>query len=225
MRTFVSWRFWLTLAALAGLTFGLLQLTKDEEAAAVPGDGVATATTPPDAVDPGPPVREIDLIAPVFLVQADPGAQLVDGVTTAAIQVRVDGFRYMEIVAGTPGENRCADLDELASCVVAADLLGEAVLWFSFLPAGPRNTAVLPPIVELLEGAQARLANGWIVHRADEVDRDCDDDTTSLSDFVRRFGPGSVTTYGIDAQAVVAVVCEGNATTTAPRATFPPTAR
>ncbi len=223
MRTFVSWRFWLTLAALAGLTFGLLRLTREDGAEAVPADGTATVTTVAGAA--APPLRQIDLIAPVFLVQAEPGTQIIDGVTTGAIQVRVDGFRYMEIVAGTPGENRCGGLDELATCVVAADLLGEAVLWFAFLPAGQRSTAVLPPVVELLEGSEARLANGWIVHRADEVERDCDDDSTSLSDFVRRFGPGSVTTYSIDAQAVVAVVCEGNATTTAPRATFPPTAR
>lgn len=224
MRTFVSWRFWLTLAALAGLTFGLLQFT-DDDAGAVPSDGTPSATTVTDAGAAEVALRQIDLIAPVFLVQADPGTQIVDGVTTGAIQVRVDGFRYMDIVAGTPGENRCADLDELATCVVAADLLGEAVLWFAFLPAGQRSTAVLPAVVELLEGSKVRLANGWVVHRAAEVERDCDDDTTSLGDFVRRFGPGSVTTYSIDAQAVVAVVCEGNATTTVPRATFPPTAR
>jgi len=223
MRTFVSWRFWLTLAALAGLLYGVVRFTKDDGAAAAPTDGAVTVTTV--AADAEPPARQIDLIAPVFLVQADPGTQLVDGVTTGAMQVRVDGFRYMDIVAGTPGENRCADLDELASCVVAVDLLGEAVLWFTFLPAGPRSTVALPPVVELLEGSQARLANGWLVHRADEVDRDCDDDTTSLSDFVRRFGPSSITTYSIDTQAVVAVVCEGNATTTSPRATFPPSAR
>lgn len=225
MRTFVSWRFWLTLVALAGLTWGLLQFTKrDGEAAAPTGSDVTTVATD-DTTAPPVATHEIDLVAPVFLVQAEPGAAIVDGVTTAALQVRVDGFRFMNIVAGTPGENRCDRLDQLASCVVAVDLLGEAVLWFSFLPAGPRNEITLPAVSELLEGSQVLLANGWVVDRSDDVDRECEDDTTSLSDFVRRFGPGSVSTFSLDEQSVVAVTCAASAATTIPPATLPSTNR
>lgn len=232
MRTFVSWRFWLTLVALAGLTWGLLQFTKRDGEAAAPTGSDETGITTGDTGDTGdtadaPPLatREIDLVAPVFLVEADPAAAIVDGVTTASMQVRVDGFRYMDIVAGTPGENRCEQLDQLAHCVVAVDLLGEAVLWFSFLPVGPRNEITLPAVTELLEGSQALLANGWVVDRADEVDRDCSDDTTSLADFVRRFGPGSISTFSLDEQAIVAVTCAGTAVTTVPPATVAPTNR
>ena len=37
-------------------------------------------------------------------------------------RVRIDGVRYVNILAGTPGENRCGGLDQLGQCVVAADL-------------------------------------------------------------------------------------------------------
>ena len=42
---------------------------------------------------------------------------------------------------------------------------------------------------------------------ADVVKRVCDDDTTSLSDFIRRHSPGSTTQYSVDDQQVVNVVC------------------
>ena len=215
MRTFVQWRFWLTMVALAGLTFGLLQLTKD--------DDVGAAPTP---AEPRTGERSIDLIAPVFLIQADPGATIVDGITTGRIQIRVDGFRYMNIAAGTPGENRCPTAAELATCVVAADLLGEAVLWFSLLPAEPRNELTLPSIVELRDDSIALLANGWLVHHAEVVGRECDDDVPSMAEFLRSHREGSTSTFDLDRQEIVTVTCAGAVTAvTTPPATNPPTNR
>ena len=214
MRTFVTWRFWLTLVALAGLTFGLLQLTKDDGAAAAPKP-VQTRTQE----------RRIDLIAPVFLVQADPATSIVNGVTTGRIQIRVDGFRYMNIQPGTPGEDRCAALSELASCVVAVDLLGEAVLWFSLLPAEPRNEVTLPAVVELRDNSLALLSNGWLVKHADVVSRNCDEDVASFSAFVRDHAEGSTTTFSLDQQQITSVTCAGTVVDTTPRATIAPTNR
>lgn len=198
MRTFITWRFWLTMVALAGLTFGLVQVTKDDDASAEPAP-----------VQAGLRERQIDLIGPVFLVQADPGAAIVDGVTTARMQVRVDGFRFMNIEPGTPGENRCAAMTELASCVVVADLLGEAVLWFAFLPAEPRSQVTLPSIVELRDDSLALLANGWLVRHADVISRQCDDDVSTMSQFLRDHAVGSSTTFSIDRQVIESVTCAG----------------
>src|SRR5690606_10176464 len=142
--------------------FGLLELVRDDPN--------------PDALLPAAPVveapveRTIDLIALVYLAQADDDFAIVDGVTTGTMQIRIDGPRYMTIRPGTPGENRCAELDELARCAVAADLLGEAVLWFSIVPVGPRFTVPLPPVVALREGQRVLLDNGWLVKRADTVE-------------------------------------------------------
>jgi hypothetical protein len=197
MRPLFTIGFWASLAALAVITLALMVWTRDDETAVV------------DAA-PGeeePVRREIDLIAPVFLLQADDGFDIVRGRTTAAAQIRVDGFRFMNIAAGTEGENRCAEIDQLAKCAVVADLLGDAVLWFSIVPIQPRNEVYLPPIVALREESKVQLDNGWIVRRAERVVRECDRDTSSLSDFVRREGEGSTTVFSVDEQLVTEVRC------------------
>jgi len=204
MRQFFTLGFWMSLLALAGLTLGLVALTRDDE------PEVAEIT------DTGPEAREIDLIGMVFLAQADPGFAIVDGRTEGNIQIRVDGFRFMNIMSGTPGENRCGALDELAGCAVVADLLGEAVLWFSIVPLSPRNLVDLPGPATLRAGARLQLQNGWLVDRATIVDRECPEDTSSLTEFVERFGEEATTVYSLDEQRVIRVQCSDDvvATTT-----------
>lgn len=202
MRQFVTWGFWASLLALAALFAGLLALTGRNDAGA--GD---LQDLVPDNVVVDPPTRQIDLIALVFAAQADPGFSIVDGAATAAMQIRIDGFRYMNIPVGTPGENRCAELDQLAKCAVAADLLGDAVLWFSIVPLGERNTVVLPAVTDILEANRARLANGWIVSRTDVLKRNCDEDTNSTRDFIRRFGTDATSTFSLDEQRLVSITC------------------
>jgi hypothetical protein len=202
MRQFFTLGFWMALLALAGLTFGLLALVDD---------GAADGTSVDPAVQVGPGERGIDLIGMVFLAQADAGFDIVAGRTVGDLQIRVDGFRYMNIKGGTPGENRCAELAELARCAVAVDLLGEAVLWFSIVPLSPRNLVELPSPSSLREGNRLQLATGWIVDRAEFVDRECEEDTAGLTDLIDRFGDGSTTVYSLDEQRVVRVVCGGGA--------------
>ena len=200
MRQLFTLGFWMSLLALVGLTFGLIALTN--------GDEPVTATLANGGLaDGGLAEREIDLIAMVFVAEADPGLTIVAGRTTAAMRIRIDGLRYIDIPASTPGENRCPALAELAQCAVAADLLGESVLWFSIVPIGRRNTVQLPAITELRESSRVLLANGWLVRRAEQVERDCTEDSTSLTDFVRRFSSASTTTFSLDDQRVIATTC------------------
>ena len=199
MRQFFTLGFWLSLLALVGLTVGLLALTRD--------DGAADDLLPDVGIPVRPEEREIDLIGMVFLAQADGGFAIVDGRTTGNLQIRIDGFRYMNVMAGTPGENRCAELSELARCAIAADLLGEAVLWFSIVPLSPRNLVELPGPSGLREGNRLQLTNGWIVDRAQIVDRDCEEDTSGLTDLIDRFGADATTVYSLDEQRVVRVTC------------------
>jgi hypothetical protein len=199
MRQFFTLGFWLSLLALAGLTAGLLALTRD--------DGEVDELLPDIGIPALPEEREIDLIGMVFLAQADSGFAIVDGRTTGDLQIRIDGFRYMNVMAGTPGENRCAALSELAQCAIAADLLGEAVLWFSIVPLSPRNLVELPGPSGLREGNRLQLTNGWIVDRAEIVERDCEEDTSGLTDLIDRFGADATTVYSLDEQQVVRVTC------------------
>lgn len=202
MRQFFTWGFWASLLGLAALFVGLLAVTGRGDAGA--GD---LQDLVPDNVVLDPPERQIDLIAAIFLAQADPGFAIVDGLTTAAMQLRIDGTRYMNIPVGTPGENRCRRIDQLVQCAVAADLLGDAVLWFSIVPVGQRNTVELPAVTDILDGNRARLANGWVVSRADVLKRNCDRDTNSTRDFIRRFGVNATSTFSIDEQRLLSVTC------------------
>lgn len=201
MRQFITWRFWLSLLALAGVTAGLTMFTRDD--------------SPPVAlpVAQSPAERQIDLVGLVFLAQADPGFALIDGRTTERLLIRIDGFRYVDIVPGTPGENRCAELAELAGCVIVADLLGNSVLWFSLVPSEPRNVVTMPPVAELREGSRAALVNGWIVRHAETIRRTCDTDTNNLADFIERFGDSSTSTFSIEDQRLTAVTCTEPAVT------------
>lgn len=195
MRQFFTWGFWLSLAALGVMTLGLYSITQGSD------------DVPEVFRDVAAPDREIDLVALVYLAEADPGFALVNGRSTAGMQIRIDGFRYMNIRADTPGENHCAGLTELAQCAVAADLLGESVLWFSIIPLGPRNTVVLPAVTEFRDDGTVRLDNGWIMPHAEVVKRLGCDDTTSLTDFITRYGEGSSTSFSLDEQKVISVTC------------------
>ncbi|MFZ4809886.1 MAG: hypothetical protein ACOYL9_00940 [Ilumatobacteraceae bacterium] len=203
MRQFFTWGFWLALLSLVGLTVGLVVLT-----GLLRGNDAEAVTAP--VVVPGDPEREIDLIDLVYYASADPGFAIVDGVTTGTMRIEIDGFRTMIIPPGTPGENRCAAIDQLAKCAVAADLLGDSVLWFSLVPID-RDIVTLPAMSEVLKSNRARLSNNWIVRRADVVKRNCSDDTLSLRDFIQRYGDAAVSSFDIRRQQIVSVTCGGNA--------------
>ncbi len=202
MRQFVTWRFWLTILVLVAMPVGLWLVVRDE-AGAEPTTvlEVDPSVLPEDG-------RRVDLILPVYGAQADAGFAIVDGRTTASMQLAIDGYRTVKITPGTPGENRCPELDQLARCAVALDLLGDAVMWFSILPRGPRDTVDLPAPREFLDGDRLLLANGWSVVHAPRVKRNCPEETGSLSEFMRTFGDAATSSYGFAAQAIVAVTCE-----------------
>lgn len=197
MRQFLSPRFWLSIGALAGL---FLLLT-----------AIFGGATPSSGSEPAPvedvTARRIDLVQWVFLANPAPGFALDEGLTTADLSLQLDGTRTMMIKAGTPGVVTCPTITSAATCTVAADLLGDAVLWFALVPGAPGQNIVLPGVVSLQQGGWVTLANGWEVRRASTVDRSCADDTTSLLDFVRTYGEGATATFSFEQQAVVRVTC------------------
>lgn len=197
MRQFVSPRFWLSIAALIGLTYGLWYvLVRKDDTVAVIG---RPATVGIDE-------HRVNLVLPVYSIQADPGFAMVDGVTGSDMQLALDATRVMMVKTGTPGQITCSKLAEINQCVVAADLLGDAVVWFSLIPNPQRASLLLPGVTEVRKDNWLLLSNGWEVARNDVVERNCD--ATGLDDFVRQFGGIlSTSTFSFEQQEITKVTC------------------
>lgn len=216
MRQFFTLRFWMTIAALGGLALVVVAFAKSRESDAGPSEA-AVGTANPD--------RTIDVVAWVYAVQPPPGFAIVDGRANKDMALIIDGTRTMIIKAGTPGEVDCPRLTELAQCTVAADLLGDGVLWFSIIKGVPGATVDLPAVAELLDGGWVRLENGWVVQHAPRVERSCPEDTASLNDFIDLFGATAKSAFNFERQQVVKVTCPGQSsatTTVAPTTTLDP---
>lgn len=201
MRQFFSLRFWAAVAAVVALAVGL--------AAVVDRRGATPLVT---AEDPVPRPRRLDTIQRVVGFDDPAGFSLADGqVEGEAVIVLADGRRLL-LADGILGESTCDAVAEIGGCVFAADLLGDAVVWFSLLPADAIEDDLypLPPMVELLDGVTwARLLNGWEVPLLPVVARRCGVETTSLRDFVERIGTAHVTLFDLEAGEVSAVRCTG----------------
>jgi hypothetical protein len=197
VRQFFSVRFWLTLTALVALV-GLAVVVR----------ALGPATSSVSAQSEG---RRIDLVQWIFQATAAPGFAVEKGVTTADLSLQLDGARTMVVKAGTPGEVKCDDLLLPGRCTVAADLLGDAVLWFSIVPGSPDATIELPAVTELVGGGWARLSNDWVVRHAPRVERSCGADTSSLTDFINTFGDRARSTFNFETQRIEKVTCPKDA--------------
>ncbi len=185
---------------------------------------IATSNRPEKAaVTVGEPAgRSVDFIALVQTAQLPPGFAIVDGRATADAYLTIDATRTMLVTAGTPGEIDCPLIAEPAQCIVAADLLGDGVLWFSLIPGTSGAVVPLPAVVELLPDGWVRLANDWVLQHAPKVERSCADDTTSLTNFIETYGDTATSSYNVEQQRIVRVTCPRipTSTTTTPTTTI-----
>lgn len=196
MRQLFTWRFVAVIAALAGLVLFV--------AAVVADDDELAAVLEPDVLD-----RRMDLIAGVSFTESSDDFEIGrDGLTQGFIDFTLDDLKVLRVAPGTAGEIDC-DITLISQCVVFVDLLGDAVIWFSLLPGAERNTVELPPIIDLEDG-YALFENGWQIAYPPVIDRRCEgEDIVSFSDFLDRFGPGSITVVDVETQQVVRVRCSG----------------
>ena len=203
-------RFLAAIAALALLALGV------DTVVASGGQQGSLAITGPSNLDADGNLikRRIDVISSAERIERSDDFEVgPDGRTVGVLDavLDADGQRVMRVAPGTPGEISCQTLSLPNRCVVLADVLGEAVVWFAVLPKGPRETVELPPIVDLQEG-YAIFENGWEISYPPVIDRDDDgtcagEDIPSFSDFLRRFGPNSTTVVDLVTQEVVQVQC------------------
>lgn len=195
MRQLFNWRFVAALAALAALALLARAILTD--------DSSIDAVIEPELIE-----RRIDLIEPIASATGVGGFTMpASGVTDSYLELTLDAERVLRIVPGTLGEVECDELDEPDQCAVFADMLGDAVVWFAILPQAPRATVELPPVIDL-DGGQAVFDNGWRIPYAPVIERDCDgEDIPTFSDFLRRFGPESVTIVDLESRQVTSVRC------------------
>lgn len=201
MRQLLSARLWIAFGILtvlgAGL-FGVYSLTNSK----------------PSPVVGVPEMHTIDLIASVSNLQADEGWSIATGVGTTVGQASpiLDDGRTMRIVPNTPGEITCIELVAPSKCVLLADTLGGAIVWFALVPADsqrPLTHLNLPAVVDMLDGGNIGvLANGWVIRLSAPTKRTCDTETKTLREFITQFSPNnSVSVLDIIADEITEVVC------------------
>lgn len=197
MRSLVSLR---TLVGLAAVSvFGLVALMLFS---LTNGDGRSDAGS----------TRSIEMIAMASSIVADDGWTTRDGTTVGSATVSLDDGRIVSIPNGTPGEISCADLVASSACVMLADTLGSAVVWFTLVDADPSRAGrylTLPGLVDMREaGDLGVLANGWVIRLATPTERTCDTDPGNLRDFIDAYGgDGSQSVLDLIGDQIVEVTC------------------
>jgi hypothetical protein len=161
----------------------------------------------------------VDLVASVNTVTVDANWKQ-DGVTSGAVaQLSLDDTRALTIPEGTLVDDydamaKCEDFTTPNACVLLADMLGDAVIWFALVPADKvagMARLTLPGLVDMQSnGDEGILRNGWIVKLATPVKRICEKtDTTSLRDFITQFpDDASSSIVNLTTDNVVSVTCK-----------------
>jgi len=202
MRQIFSIRFFVAIGAVVGLFFVLTTVFAAGEAIEGGDADDAAAAVP----------RSVDFVDQVFS-SSNPDFHLDDdGLAANDTELVIDGTRSVHVVAGTPGEILCGDLDQIAGCAVVADLLGEAVVWFALVPMGTNRTVPFPAI-DILDDGSAQLVNGWRLDYAPILDRRCEDadgndvEFASYREFRDALGDDFTSLYSLDSRRLEAVVC------------------
>lgn len=163
--------------------------------------------------------HKIDLVASVNTVSADANWKQ-DGVTkNGALRLSLDDLRLLTVPEGTLVDDyevmpTCTDFTTPNACVLLADMLGDAVVWFALVPADKvsgMQKLTMPGLVDMQSnGNEGILRNGWVVKLATPVKRNCENtDTTSLRDFITRFpSDASTSTMNLTTDNIVSVTCK-----------------
>lgn len=165
-------------------------------------------------------LRKVDLVASVNSVNVDSGWSQENGVTRGgAMRMSLDDLRVLTVQEGTlaaddDSTSTCKDFVKPNACVLLADMLGDAIVWFALVPSDElagREILTLPGLVDMqANGGEGILRNGWVVNLATPVKRECGDSvTSSLRDFITRFPDQfSTTIVNLTTDKVVSVKCK-----------------
>jgi N-acetylglucosamine-6-phosphate deacetylase len=135
------------------------------------------------------------------------------------MRLSLDDLRVLTVQEGTlaaeyGSTSACTDFVKPNACVLLADMLGDAVVWFALVPSdvlAGREFLTLPGLVDMqANGDEGVLRNGWVVKLATPVKRECGEATTSsLRDFITRFPDQlSKSIVNLTTDNVVSVKCK-----------------
>lgn len=170
-------------------------------------------------ISPDRVLRKIDLVASVNSIVTDPNwSQNGSRTSGGQMQLALDDLRTIFIFESTLVDDyvtvpACTDFVTPNACVLLADMLGDAVVWFALVPADTssgQEFLTLPGLIDMRDnGNEGVLRNGWVVNLTNGVRRECGDvDTSSLRDFITRFPDAQSTTLvNMITDNVVAVSC------------------
>jgi len=165
-------------------------------------------------------LHKIDLVASINAINVDSGWSQEGNFTTGgAMRVSLDDLRTVTVLEGTMTDDyssfsTCTDFITPNACVLLADMLGDAVIWFALVPSDEiagRELLTLPGLVDMqANGDEGILRSGWVVKLATPVKRECGDTaTSSLRDFITRFPDQlSKTIVNLTTDNVVSVKCK-----------------
>jgi hypothetical protein len=165
-------------------------------------------------------LHKIDLVASVNSINVDSAWSQEGGITRGgAMRLSLDDLRVLTVQEGTLAAKygsitACTDLAKPNACVLLADMLGDAVVWFALVSSdvlASREFLTLPGLVDMqANGDEGILRNGWVVKLATPVKRECGDTaTSSLRDFITRFPDQlSKTIVNLTTDNVVSVKCQ-----------------
>jgi hypothetical protein len=194
MQQVLSLRFLAALGAVVGLFLMLFVVFGRGESAA-------------DLTAVRPLVREVHLLEEIESARAEAFGVRPDGRTRGQLLLGLRDDREMRIVEGTFGENNCGARIVPGECAVAANLLGDAVVWFSLMRIEAGGTVIFPAIDQLDDG-RARLVNGLRLPYARVLDRRCPVEFTSYREFRQVLGDRFSSVYSLENERIVAVVCD-----------------
>lgn len=158
-------------------------------------------------------VHFVNYTASVNTVQAESDWTVVQGTSRSTARFALDDARTVLIADGTPGEISCTDFTTPNACVLIAELLGDAVVWFALIPGNNETLLTrlaLPPIVDMLNGGDfAVLNNGWVLPLATPTKRSCSAPTVSLREFINKFASNMSVSLNLSADHIDVVACTG----------------
>ena len=165
-------------------------------------------------------LRTVNLVASVNAINVDSGWSQENGVTRGgAMRLSLDDLRVLTVQEGTlaaeyGSTSACTDFVKPNACVLLADMLGDAVVWFALVPSDAlagREFLTMPGLVDMqANGDEGILRNGWVLKLATPVKRECGDAvTSSLRDFITRFPDQlSKSIVNLTTDNVVSVKCK-----------------
>lgn len=215
MRQLFSLRFVAAVVAVAVLALGAVLLQSGRSGLSSLDSQAETET------------RRMDIISLVTSVGQQNFAMDEHGRVTGelALGIQLGGeSRQVQIFEGTPGEVTCPELVEF-QCALLAETLADTVVWFALVPMKGQLRFELDAVDDL-QGGYAHLANGWEVPYASVIDRSCDADVASFSEFLDKHDTNFRSIYDFSAEdnkgGIVAVICpEGTTPESVPVGTGP----